>query len=86
MENPTSIELYPKLLDIPKPWGVVKVEQDRTNKTITVFIKYLNEGKGVPCPQCGSISTIHDHRIKRLRHLDTFNFQTILEVEVPRVQ
>jgi transposase len=85
MENPTSIELYQKLLDIPKPWGVVKVEQDRLNKTITVYIKYLDEGKGVPCPKCGSMSTIHDHRTKRLRHLDTCNYQTILEVEVPRV-
>jgi transposase len=86
MENPTSIELYQKLLDIPKPWGVVKVEQDRTNKTITVFIKYRDEGKGVPCPQCGSMSAIHDHRTRRLRHLDTCIFQTILEVEVPRAQ
>jgi hypothetical protein len=50
MKNPTSIELYQKMLDIPRPWEVVKVEQYREHKTIRVFIEYGDEmkGKGFP--------------------------------------
>ena len=86
MRNPTSIELYSKLLEICDPWQVVNVEQDRQNKQIHVFIEYHDKGGGIPCPVCGRVCTIHDHRIRRLRHLDTRDYQIILEVSVPRVE
>jgi transposase len=65
---------------------VVRVEQNRQNKPIVVFIEYHDKGSRIPCPVCGCTGTIHDHRIRRLRHLDTCNYQTILEVTVPGVE
>jgi transposase len=86
MENPTSIELYSKMLEIPKPWEVVKVEQNPANKAIVISIEYKAPGDEIVCPVCGRPGKIHDHRIRRLRHLDTCDYQTILEVSVPRIK
>lgn len=86
MENPTSIDLYNKLLDISDPWEVVRVEQDKLNKQVLVSIEYNDHGEGLRCPVCGCVGKIHDHRLRRVRHLDTCDYQTILEVQVPRVE
>jgi hypothetical protein len=48
MENPTSIELYQKMPDIPRAREVVKVEQNRQNKRIPIFIEYRDGGEAVP--------------------------------------
>jgi transposase len=86
MENPTSVELYSKLLEVASPWKVVRVEQDKSTKQIQVFIAYNDMGDGAACPICGCAGKIHDHRMRRLRHLDTCDYQTILCVRVPRME
>jgi transposase len=45
----------------------------------------LEPGTRPPCPECGSASPIHDHQLRRWRHLDTCQLQTILVADVPRV-
>ncbi|HRK10085.1 MAG TPA: ISL3 family transposase [Thauera sp.] len=37
------------------------------------------------CPQCGRPSPGYDHRVRRWRHLDTCQYVTILEAQVPRL-
>jgi transposase len=37
------------------------------------------------CPRCGKPSAGYDKRLQRWRHLDTMQYHTILEAEVPRV-
>ncbi|MGR6874023.1 ISL3 family transposase [Pseudomonas sp. HK3] len=39
----------------------------------------------MPCPKCGTDSKRYDSRIRQWRHLDTCQFQTIIEADVPRV-
>ncbi|WP_201344986.1 ISL3 family transposase [Thiohalobacter sp. COW1] len=38
------------------------------------------------CPQCGRTSPGYDSRRRQWRHLDTCQYKTVLEAEVPRVQ
>jgi transposase len=38
------------------------------------------------CPDCAAVSAIHHHVERRLRHLDTCMFRTVLCARVPRVR
>lgn len=38
------------------------------------------------CPECGRPSPRYDKRTRQWRHLDTMQFKTLLEAEVPRIQ
>jgi len=86
MESPTSTELYRQLLGIRSPWIVRWVKQDIQNKEITVKVEYDEEATANECAECGETCTVYDHRVRRLRHLDTCNFKTIVEVRVPRLK
>ncbi len=43
------------------------------------------EGAGLCCPTCGKVSPGYDSRPRRWRHLDTCQYKTILQVNLPRV-
>ena len=60
------------------------VEVDTTSKAVTVHVR-LDSSTPVHCPHCGKPSPRYDHRERRWRHLDTMQFQTILQADVPRV-
>ena len=40
----------------------------------------------MPCPECGTESSIHDRRERRWRHLDTCEYRTTIVAQVPRVR
>lgn len=37
------------------------------------------------CPKCGKPCTIHDYQQHKWRHLDTSQFTTLVEANVPRI-
>ncbi|MFA6233015.1 MAG: ISL3 family transposase [Bacteroidota bacterium] len=58
----------------------MQVPQQRLDITIE-----WPSGKRVPCPECGTLCSVKDHREERIwRHLDTMQFQTFLHCRVPR--
>jgi len=77
-------QFYENLLGLDgESWKVTGVEQDNENLRVTVKIAYvLNAYR---CPECGLAATIHDMRERTVRHLDTCEYQTWLEVRYPRV-
>lgn len=76
--------LYEKILCIVGPWYVEDVAMDFKAGTITIKVAHKPDA-GFKCPECNRESTIHDHRIRRWRHLDTCQLETIIEANVPRV-
>jgi transposase len=78
-------DLYAKILGIAPPWGVSNVELDDAKHSVTVTLS-LAEEEALACPQCRAPAPRYDARKRRWRHLDTCQFQTILEAEVPRVK
>lgn len=78
-------DLYARMLGIAEPWRVTVVELDTTGKTVTITVR-LDADANVRCPHCGRISPRYDTRQRSWRHLDTMQFQTMLEADVPRVQ
>ncbi len=77
-------ELYEGILGLEPPWRVVNVILDTSGREIRVEIE--NEQKRLPCPICDVECMRHDSRRRRWRHLDTCQFQTIMEAEVPRTK
>ena len=77
-------ELYEGILGLEPPWRVVNVVLDTDGREVRVEIE--NAQKSLPCPVCGAECRRHDTRHRRWRHLDTCQFQTILEADVPRVK
>jgi hypothetical protein len=60
------------------------IKDDRKRKT-TIRIEYGRE-ETLVCPVCGQEAKLYDHRIRKLRYLDTCQYETFLEVYVPRVK
>lgn len=77
-------ELYEKLLGLQAPWTVSDVDLRMTESMVTVKLTHDPVNR-FPCPICGADSPIHDHRKRRWRHLDTCDFVTMIEADIPRV-
>jgi transposase len=76
--------LYATILGIGAPWDVVRVELDDAAKAVHVW---LEERAGTPfaCPECQTLSPLHDHVERSWRHLDTCQYETRLHARVPRI-
>lgn len=78
-------ELYARILGICSPWQVVDVDLRREESEVVVKIKH-DESSRLTCSTCGAESPGYDCRKRRWRHLDTCQYKTILECDVPRVE
>jgi transposase len=75
-------EFQEKLLGIERPWFVDDVAVDRQRKIVETFVAYGGEAC---CPICGRACGKHDHRERRWRHLDIYEFEAFVIAQVPRV-
>jgi len=76
-------QFFEELLGLDESWKVTGVEKDDNNRRITVQVAYA--GDKYRCPGCGLAAVIHDNQKRTVRHLDTCEYQTWLEVRYPRV-
>jgi transposase len=77
--------LFEAALNISAPWFVQGVDFDESNKLLTIGIDFV-AGTRFPHPDAEGLHPVHDTQIKRLRHLNFFQHECILEVRVPRVR
>jgi transposase len=77
-------ELYATILGIELPWRVERVELDAKAQRVIVFLEY--QAAACSCPECGRECPLHDHRDRQWRHLDTCQYETLLQARVPRVE
>lgn len=74
--------LYAHILDPTAPWQVKSLTLDENAGSVTVAIAQNTQ---LTCPTCGKPCVVHDHRHRKWRHLDTCQFTTIVEADIPRV-
>lgn len=79
-----DVDLYAWILGIQAPWHVEGVELDKQNEEVRVLIR-LKDGARCVCPTCKRVCQRYDARRRTWRHLDTCQFKTILDADVPRV-
>ena len=78
-----DVELYRAMLGLTPPWTVVNVELDVKGQRVVVQVE---AGPGpFMCPECDSTQPRYDGKPRRWRHLDTMQFTTWIEADVPRV-
>src|SRR6185369_1445579 len=76
-----DVELYRALLGLTAPWTVADIDVDMTGQRVVVRV---DAGAGpYPCPACGTPGPRYD---SKPRHLDTMQFTTWIEADVPRVE
>lgn len=76
-------EFYSALLGLTRPWRVMAVDVDQTRREVSIRVEYP-AGELLHCPQCEAISPGYDHKTRRWRHLNTMQFKTFIEGDVPR--
>jgi transposase len=78
-----DVELYRAILGLSAPWTVASVDLDVKGQQVVVRVE---AGSGpYPCPECGTPTARYDSKPRRWRHLDTMQFTTWVEADVPRV-
>jgi transposase len=78
-----DIELYTRLLGIRAPWSITDVQVSLKERSVTISVEY-DKSVPVACPICGGQASIYDSQKRKWRHLDTMQFMTIIECDVPR--
>lgn len=76
--------LYAKLLGLTSPWGVERVELKLAEGEVHVWVSLPPKQLWV-CPGCLQAAPIHDHRERMWRHLDTFQYRTLIHARIPRL-
>ena len=81
--SPSLNSHYSLLLGLQTPWKVTKVDLEIERSHVVIEVGHSS--KEVACPDCGNVSPQRDCApSRRWRHLDTMNFETIIEARVPR--
>ena len=81
----TTYQLYKDIIGVQSPWIITAVTKDEGERKITVRIEHSTR-EIISCPVCGLDTKTYDHRVRVLRYLDTCQYETFLEVHVPRVK
>jgi len=76
--------LYAHILNLSAPWQVESLSLDENAGSVTVVVG-IAKNTLLICPTCGQQCPVHDHRHRKWRHLDTCQFMTVVEANVPRV-
>lgn len=77
-------DLYAQLLGLQSPWSVDSVEFLKDKGEVRISVSLSRQGH--LCPTCGKQCSAYDHGKRRWRHLNTFQYQTFIEGDVPRVE
>src|SRR5580700_5312306 len=78
-------ELYQAILGLTPPWQVSDVSVDQTKREILIRVEYPS-GELLHCPECEAVCPGYDHKPRRWRHLNTMQYKTFIECDVPRSQ
>jgi transposase len=78
-------EFYQQVLGLSKPWQVKAVKLELAGKRVTIEVECAQDVVWGD-PATGGRAHVHGWEKRRWRHLDTCQFETILEAEVPRVK
>ena len=80
-----SKDLFALALGLTKPWYVVRNELDTGKRKLEIGIDF-ERGGVFPCPECGQGGCkAYDTEERSWRHLNFFQFETVLSARVPRI-
>lgn len=77
-------EFYQQVLGLSKPWKVKAVRMELKQRQIVVEVECEEQIWGNPIS--GARAHVHEWNLRRWRHLDTCQFETLIEARVPRLR
>lgn len=78
-----TLEFYQTVLGLTPPWRVSDVSIDQGKREIVIRVESPGD-ELLHCPECEAISPGYDHNARRWRHLNTMQYKTFIESDVPR--
>ena len=81
----TNTEFYRHILGLESPWGVSNVDLDMTANRVVIRLEIDRTTKWFH-PETREPAILHKWTERRWRHLDTCQFETIIEASVPSVK
>jgi transposase len=83
----TTEDLFTQALLLGSPWQVGSYSFDQEAGQLVLHFELAPGTRRLPCPKCGAAGCgIHDRLERRWRHLNFWQYQTIIEARVPRVR
>jgi len=80
-----DIDVFIKLLRLPRPWRVDYVQFDSEGEMIFLILGHRSNAR-FHCSECGAVVPIYDHApVRQWRHLNYGSWSTWLQARVPRV-
>ena len=76
--------LFEQALRLERPWYVEKTEFDDEARQLDVYLNF-RAGGTFPCGSCGEVCKGYDTAWKRWRHLNFFEYHTLVHAPSPRV-
>lgn len=77
-------DFYQQILGLVSPWRVIEVLLEMESKRVTVRVELEPKTKWFD-PETGQAAHLHKWTERKWRHLDTCQFETIIEARVPSV-
>ncbi len=71
------------ILDRVEPWTIADIHRDESARLVVVWLVQSDDSP-LLCPECKRACAGYDSQPRRWRSLDADQFQTVLEVSVPR--
>lgn len=75
---------YGRLLGLRSPWKVTGVEFDSSASRVMIDVEHSKE-KPPCCPSCQKPGSRKDSRLREWRHLDVYQYTSVIRCWVPRV-
>ncbi len=83
MELTNLSDALKELLAVSEPWQLGKINLQRKNKVVDVFVNFKKGSKFI-CSSCGKECKVYDTNERRWRHQDLFEYRCYLNIKVPR--
>lgn len=80
-----DVALYQQILGLTEPWKVKSVGLQVKECEVVVQVECTHKDWACPHEGCSRRMHIHEWDTRRWRHLDSCQFKTILQADVPRV-
>lgn len=83
----TTEELFTQALLLDSPWQVETSSFEGEPRQLVLHLELDAKTRSLPCPECGAAGCgIHDRRERTWRHLNFWQYVTVIHAEVPRVR
>ena len=81
-----ELTLFTMALGLSEPWRVVDIKFSKEDGRLDLWLDFT-KGARFPCPTCEEKKgEVHDTQDRTWRHLNFFQYETLLHARVPRVR